>query len=388
MARRMTSGREATRAEPSPGGDDAQMGPAVRRPAKRGISIPSSPRDLVAALENLKLGRFAGLFLLAGLIILFGLWIPQTFLTLATLRSILENQSITLMLSLSLMICLTTGVFDISIGQNLGLGTIICLQLISQHGWNPALASLVAVVVCTSVGVLNAALVVYVGIDSFIATLGTSSIVFAVAEILSGSVVVGPASLGFQNIISWQPLGIPILIIYALALALIVWYVLEHTPLGRRLNATGANPEAARLAGVPTRRYLSGAFVATAFGAGVTSVLLSAEAGSVVVTDGQTYLLPVFAVCFLAATQIKPGRYNVGGLLVALFLLGTGVEGLGLIGDKIWIPDLFNGLALTTAVGLTVVVQRRQTRRAKRRAAVALRESSTVASRPSTEENL
>ena len=102
-------------------------------------------------------------------------------------------------------------------------------------------------------------------------------------------------------------------------------------------------------------------------GAGLAAVLLSASVGSISPTAGAGYLLPVFAGCFLATTQVKPGRYNVAGLLIALFLLATGVKGLQLLGGQVWIPDLFNGLALLTAVGLSVYLQRRELRRSKAR---------------------
>jgi ribose transport system permease protein len=318
-------------------------------------------------MAELRLPRFSGLILLVVLIPVFGAMSPGTFLTAATATSIARGQSIVIVLALSLMLCLGAGVFDLSVAQNLGFGAVVDLTLMAGHGWSPLAASVVTVAACAAVGVVNAVLVVKVGMDSFIATLGVSSILLALTEMVSGDLIVGPAPQSFQNIASWQPLGIPVLIIYALALCLVVWYVLEHTAPGRRLYATGANKTAAALAGISTGRYVTGAFVACGAGAGLASVMLSASVGSISPDAGASYLLPVFAGCFLGATQVKPGRYNVGGLLIALFLLGTGVKGLELLGGQVWIPDLFNGLALLAAVGLAVYLQKREIGRAKAR---------------------
>lgn len=326
------------------------------------------PSSLAANLGQLRLGRFGGLGLIVALVVIFGAWIPDTFLTAATAQAVTRNQAITIILSLSLMASLSAGVFDLSVGQNVGLGAVVCISLVSKYHWDTVPACLATVLVCAAVGGINALLIVVVGIDSFIATLGVGSVLLAAAEYLSKSQYVGPAPTGFQKMAGWQPFGVPVLIIYALVLALAAWYVLEHTPVGRRLYATGANPDAARLAGIATKKYVACALILTGLGCGVAAILLSAEVGSISSSVGSSYLLPPFAGCFLATTQIKPGRYNVGGLLVSLFLLGIGVEGLSLVKGDVWIPDLFNGVALVLAVGLTVVLHRRAASRSKRRA--------------------
>jgi ribose transport system permease protein len=343
--------------QPAPEGAEAAPGPGLHAGA------------IGKRMAELRLPRFAGLLLLGALIVIFGVMMPDTFLTVTTATSIARGQSIVIILGLSLMVCLCAGVFDLSVASNVGFGAVLDLTLMTGHGWNPVLASVVTVIACTTAGVVNAVLVVKVGMDSFIATLGVSSLLTALTEMISGDVIAGPAPPAFQDIAAWQPLGIPVLVIYSLALCLAVWYVVEHTPVGRRLYATGANKTAATLAGISTDRYVTGAFVTCAAGAGVASVLLSANVGSISPDAGASYLLPVFAGCFLAATQVKPGRYNVGGLLIGLFLLGTGVKGLQLLGGQVWIPDLFNGLALLAAVGLAVYLQRREIRRSKARVA-------------------
>ncbi|MBN9619243.1 MAG: ABC transporter permease, partial [Actinobacteria bacterium] len=172
---------------------------------------------------------------------------------------------------------------------------------------------------------------------------------------------VGPVPTGFQRIANAEPLGIPILTIYVVVLAVVVWYVLQHTPLGRRLQATGVNADASRLAGIRTGRFVFGALVATGGFASIAGILVAARISTISTSVGPPYLLPAFAACFLGTTQFRPGRFNVWGTLVALYLLATGVKGLQLAGGQLWVTDLFNGVALIGAVSIAVVSERRRT---------------------------
>jgi ribose transport system permease protein len=194
-------------------------------------------------------------------------------------------------------------------------------------------------------------------------------VLLALTSRISNDEFIGPLPEKFTNIADRQPFGIPIVFIYALVVAIGVWYVLEHTPLGRRIYAVGANRDAARLAGVRTGRYLFWTFVATGVFASLAGVLAAAKIGSVSSDLGPPYLLPAFAAAFLGTTQFKLGRFNVWGTMLALYLLATGVKGLQLAGGELWITDLFNGVALIGAVSLAVISQKRRDARVKARTA-------------------
>jgi ribose transport system permease protein len=160
---------------------------------------------------------------------------------------------------------------------------------------------------------------------------------------------------------------VPIVFIYMVVLAIVAWMVLEHTPWGRRVRATGSGPDAARLAGVRTSWYVFWTLVVSGMVASLAGVLFIGRIGIVGPSVGQSYLLPTFAACFLGTTQIRPGRFNVWGTLLALFLLATGIQGLQLAGGQLWISDMFNGVALVAAVGLSVYAARRRAARQRQR---------------------
>ncbi len=321
------------------------------------------------AIGRIRLARYSGVLLLIGFIVFFSVRLPNTFPTQATVTSIAGDQSITLVLALGLLVALAVGQFDLSAAQNLGMSAVVCSKLMTSGHLSPGLAVLMTLLVGLFIGLANAVLVVVIGVESLIATLGMSSVLLALTELFSNYQFVGPVPNGFQDFANKEVFGFPVVAGYALVLSLVVWYVLEHTPVGRRAFAVGANPDASRLAGVRTGRYVAGSLVATSLLAAIAGVLVSAKIGSVAPTLGPAYLLPSFAACFLATTQIKPGRFNVWGTVVALVLLATGVKGLQLMGANLWVTDMFNGLALTAAVSAAVLSNKRAPRRKKLRRA-------------------
>lgn len=338
--------------------------PEQAPPRPRGELEPSSSptRSLGAQLS-----RVTGLLLWAVFIAYFAIRVPSTFLTSATFNSIAGDQAVTVILALGLLVTLAAGQFDLSAAQNLGLCAAIAGELMVRHHMNPVLASVITLAIGAVIGLINGVLVAIIGVNSFIATLGMSSVLLAFTEQISNDQFIGPVPKSFQKIAAHSVLGVPIAAVYALVLAVLVWYTLEHTPLGRRTYAVGANPDAARLAGVRTPRYVIGSFVVTAVFAAVAGLLVTAKIGEIAPTLGPSYMLPAFAACFLGTTQLKLGRFNVWGAVIALYLLATGVKGLQLIGSQLWVTDLFNGVALIAAVSVAVLSGKRRPRRGRRR---------------------
>ena len=338
---------------------------------KPAAPAPEPSRSWRPRLDPSVLTRFTGLGLWLVFIAIFAIWIPDTFLTSATAKSIASDQAVTAILAVGLLFTLASGSYDLSIASNLGLSAVVAASLMVKSDVTPLLAVLITLAMGAGIGALNGFVVAGIGVNSFIATLGVSSVLLAFTSLISGDQYIGPLPHSFQEITHHEPLGIPIVLIYALVLALIVWYGLEHSPVGRRVYATGANSDAARLAGVRTGRYVFGTFILTGLFASAAGILLAAKVGSVSNEAGPPYLLPAFAACFLGTTQIKLGRFNVWGTMIALYLLATGVKGLQLAGGELWITDLFNGVALVGAVSLAVLSEKRRGARVKKQTATA-----------------
>jgi ribose transport system permease protein len=147
--------------------------------------------------------------------------------------------------------------------------------------------------------------------------------------------------------------GYQIVVVYLLVLGLLAWWLLDYTPAGRYFYAIGGNAESARLAGVAVGRWSWTSLIMSGTIAGFGGILYTSLSGPSL-TFGSTLLLPAFAAAFLGSTQLQPGRFNIWGTLIAIYVLATGVEGLQLVSGQQWLGDMFNGVALILAVGLAV----------------------------------
>ncbi|MFI6007658.1 ABC transporter permease [Streptomyces sp. NPDC051243] len=312
------------------------------------------------------IGAYGLLALTALLFLVFSLTLPRTFPTLDTVDSILATQSIPAVLALAAMVPIVTGAFDLSIGYGLGLAHVMVMQLVVNNGWPWPLACLAVIVGGCVVGVLNGVIVEFGRIDSFIATLGTGSMMYAVTGWITdgGRIVPGPRGLpaAFTDIYNSTFLGLPVPAFYVLGIAIALWLVLERLPLGRYLYVVGSNPRAAHLLGIPIRKYTVYAFATSGLLVGFAGVLLAAQQQIGNPSVGLDYLLPAFVGALLGSTAIKPGRPNAMGTLVAVAVLAVGLTGIGQLGAEFWTVPLFHGGTLLLAVGLAGYASRRRLR--------------------------
>ena len=205
-----------------------------------------------------------------------------------------------------------------------------------------------------AVGAVNSIVIVKLGVNSFIATLGMSSILSAVLVIVSSnSQPLPPTSTAWNNFTQTTIAGFQIVVLYLIILGFILWWLLAHTPVGRYFYAVGGNTEAARLSGVRINRWSTVSLLISGTIAGLAGVMFSSLNGPSL-NFGPTLLLPAFAAAFLGSTQLTPGRFNVWGTLLAIYVLATGVQGLQLVSGASWLSDMFNGVALIVAVALSI----------------------------------
>jgi ribose transport system permease protein len=315
------------------------------------IDPGKAPRRPLGILGALSLRNASVLYVFAAEFLVFSLWVPDSFLQSGVWRTLFDEQAITVLAAVALVIPLSAGVFDLAIGSEVGFGAIIVAWLLARHV-QLGLAIVVTLLFGAVIGLVNGLLITKVRIDSFIATLGMSSVLLALISWISNSQQILGLGSSFQAIATTQFAGVTLPVWLMLAMALIVWYVLEWTSVGRRVYATGGNSEAARLAGVNTRRVVIGSLIACGVLAAGAGMLISSQIATGDPTVGPSYLLPAFSAAFLGSTQFRSGRFNVWGTVVAAYVLALGIKGLELAGAPVWIPDLFNGLALLIAVGL------------------------------------
>jgi ribose transport system permease protein len=303
---------------------------------------------------TLGLDRFSGLYIWALFILVFSLWVPGLFFTSATAHTIASEQAIDGFLALAVLIALVTGTYDLSVGAVANLSTIVVTWLQVTEHYSVWLAIVVSVAASAVIGVVNGFVVVRLRVNSFIATLGMGTILAAVQSIVSGNTQpIPPINSVWSDLTQINVGGFQIVFVYLIILGLITWWLLEYTPAGRYMHAVGGNPDAARLSGVKVGRWVWVSLIGSATISGLAGVLYGSQSGPSL-TYGPGLLLPAFAAVFLGSTQFKPGRFNVWGTLLSIYVLATGVQGLEYVTGVQWLNDMFNGVALILAVAFAV----------------------------------
>jgi ribose transport system permease protein len=322
--------------------------------------------------------RYGVPIILIVLIVGFSILRPETFMTLGSFRSLIAGEAVVVILGLTATVVLRAGDFDLSIA-----GMMICSVCVvgsaAAAGVSPWVSILLGLAFAVLGGVINGFLIVSLGLNSFVTTLAMMIILSGISMAVTDSNVISSVPEPISSFASERFWGLPAAVYYGWALALVVWYVYERTPLGRYLLFTGGNADAARLIGVPVQRIRFGAFVVSAVLAFFAGLVLASTIGAIDPTSASQYLLSPFVAAFLGSTCIHVDRFNSLGTVLAVYLVAVGITGLQLLGASFWVSDVFNGATLIAAIAVAHLGSV-GARRIKRRSGAAATSNRTRAS--------
>jgi len=259
------------------------------------------------------------------------------------------------------LIILTAGV-DLSCGMVMALGGIVMTKLATQSGMPAPLAIACGMGVTTLFGLINGLLVTAVRLPSFIVTLGTMNIAFAITQLYSNSETItdlpdalnalgGTFKIGGTSIVYG--------VVLMLMLYMMAWFGLRETASGRHVYAVGNNAEAARLTGIATTRVLLGVYVLAGIFYGIASLLSVARTGVGDPNAGQTENLDAITAVVLGGTSLFGGRGAVLGSLVGALIVGVFRNGLTLMGVSSVYQVLITGILVILAVATDQLSRRR-----------------------------
>ena len=303
-------------------------------------------------------GNMSAIYLFIVLFVIFALWIPDKFLRPQMWLALIDQQAIGGLAVIAVVIPMVTGAINLAIGAQVSFAAMLTAVFLGPLGLPIGIQFPLVIVIGLAVGAITGILVVYARIDSIIATLGVNSLLLgAIQWISNGGLRVRYADNApdYKLLSTTQWFGVTLPVYVLVVVALIVWYVLERTPVGRRMYAVGFNPDGARLAGINTKSMIIWSLVAGGAIAALAGALLQARYVDGDPTIGISYLLPALTAVFLGSTQFRGGRFNVWGAVVALYVLAVGIKGLQLAGAPSFVDDFFYGAALLLAVGIAQI---------------------------------
>jgi ribose/xylose/arabinose/galactoside ABC-type transport system permease subunit len=240
-------------------------------------------------------------------------------------------------------------------------------------GWPVWLALLAAFAVAIFWGLFNAFFTTVVKIPSFIATLGSGTLMFGFTLLITNTKTfnylypdpgfkLSPGDVDFFRGLANQalPEKFPMQAIWMIGIALVFWFLLNRSLFGFRLKAIGGNPEAARLARLPVRKYKFVTFLIMALMACLAALLNFSFIGSTQPSAGQELLFPTFAAVIIGGASLAGGRGSVAGTLAGALLLAVLANGLALLSAGPFAQQILLGTVTIGAVVLDQFTQRRR----------------------------
>lgn len=335
------------------------------------------------------------------------------YLSAQNLGNIAYQASLVAIMGVAMTVMLISGAFDLSVASVAALAAAVLVGLAPSIGFVPAM--LAALATAAAIGLLNGAIVQFVGINAFIVTLGTLTAVRGLVLVLTDgrSLMVEKAEvlaqmLAFESTrvpLFWPLIGLAVVlavlgvmslraksggggliagaivcaaiaalagtafsvaapVVYLAVFAIAVWAWLNFTVMGRRMFAVGGNAEAARLSGINVNAYKLGAFVLSGLAAGFAGVLFGCRLGAINPTALQGAELSVIAAAILGGTSLFGGAGSVVKTVAGALLLFTLTNGFNILNLGANYQGVIEGVVVVAAAAIYTVEGKRRGARA------------------------
>jgi ribose transport system permease protein len=331
---------------------DPAKSPAARAYGRRSFQLPNEI-GIIAAL--------------VGMMIVIGVARPR-FLNPINLLSILGNTTFLGMLSIGMVFLLAIREIDLSVGWIFNFSAVFS-ALLMVAGWDPWLAAGAGVAFGAALGLFNGILAISLRLPAIIVTLGTFSMFQGLSLVVNKGRAVFPTvqSSSYFTFISTKLFGVvPVPAALFVALAIVMHFVLHRTRFGYRVQAVGSNPEAARLAGIPTALVRLQTLVLMGAISGLSGVMYVGFRGAIDPNEGSDFALVVIAAVIIGGTPLSGGSGTVLGAVVGMLIIQVITSGLIFFGiDATW-STFVTGAVIVLAVSLDQLIKFQRSRRANR----------------------
>lgn len=321
------------------------------------------------------------LFALILIIIVFSFLTPN-FLTFDNLLIMTRHVALNAILAIGMLMVILNGGIDLSVGSIVGLSGVTAGWLL--EGWSIPFTNnvayppvwaviIIALIVSAGIGWVNGFVVTRWRVAPFVATLGMLFVARGFALLITdGQTFValrGEPELGNEGFIDFMfamPLGIPMAVWMMVLVAILASILLNRRPFGRWLYASGGNPQAAKLSGVPMKKVGTRIYILSGLCAGLVGLLLVADLKAATPRAGEFYELNAIAAVVVGGAALAGGRGTVRGTIIGAFVIGFLVDGLILVGVSFFWQQVIKGAVIVLAVALDQWQQRLQESRAAR----------------------
>ena len=305
-----------------------------------------------------QLGPFAFIIALA---IALSIYSPF-FLTVRNISAIFVQMSVIAIIAVGETMVIITAGIDLSVSSVVALAGVVSTMLVVSNHLGVAVGMIVGVLVGAIAGLINGLLVTKVRLPPFIATLGMLSVVLGVAELITnGQPIAAPISFDVLGAGHLGPIPVPIVVM--VIVAVVGWFVLSRTTLGRGAYAIGSNYETARLSGIRVNRVLAIIYMIAGLLAGLGGVIVASRVVTGDPAAGLNYNLDAIAAAVIGGASLFGGEGSVIGALIGALLMELISNGGDLLNISNFWQDVILGVVILAAVAYDQVRRRALARR-------------------------
>lgn len=299
----------------------------------------------------------------------------ESFRAPSTLFSMLKFTSVIAIVGLGVTVTMVVGGIDLSVGAVAGLSVTLSAMTMVIYAQQGGVAIAVVLLAGAAVGAFNAFLIVILKIPDLLATLATMFIIMGLKLVpvdgqsvssgmvlRDGSIAPGKFTPDFLQIDRFKFGPVPLPVVLFLVLTLLTWFFLTRTKWGRMMYAVGANPEAARLAGVRVQAYRGLAYIISGIFASIGGLILASRIGQGDISAGNSLLLDAVAVALVGTSVLGMARPNAWGTALGAILIGIVITGLTIKGLPYYAQDVAKGLVLLVALIFSFTLSRKKQR--------------------------
>jgi ribose/xylose/arabinose/galactoside ABC-type transport system permease subunit len=324
------------------------------------IGLVRRTRSVVVRAATAAGGRGGALVILLALVLVFSLT-AENFLSEDNLRNILRQYSVPAILAVGQTLVIVSAGIDLSVASTAALSGSVMGVLYAHEGWPEPLALLMGLLSGFAVGAINGFVITKWRVPDFIATLGAFTAVRGVALLVTDGLPVPDytkaqegrtvpdsiSTLGAESVF-----GIPQIALVAAACALVGWFILSRTTLGRAAYAIGGNREAARVSGIRVERTKWAIYIISGLMAAVAGFMLTGRQGSANALMGEGMELQSIAAVVVGGTNLFGGEGTIGGTIIGVLIIGVLNNGLNILGVADFWQRVVNGSIIVAVVAL------------------------------------
>jgi methyl-galactoside transport system permease protein len=285
------------------------------------------------------------------------------FFTMGNVKNLAVNTAVRFIIALGVSGALITKGTDLSAGRLVGLGSCIAAVLLQRSDFSSKLfpglpdfpllfVIILTILICGIFGFANAAVISFLQVPPFIATLGMQTLVYGICLVFTGAKPIGGLRSDYTNIATGTIFGIPYLLVISIVCGILMWFLYNKTKHGKYMYAIGGNENAAEVAGVNTGRAKIKIYTLAAMLYALGGILLAAKAGGTSVNMGSGYELEAIAACTIGGVSTNGGVGKVSGILIGVLVFELLKISLQFLGVETSYTYIVQGLVIIIAVAL------------------------------------